>query len=280
MHDIGDGPSFPADFSTADDLLWQARADRLRDHGRIRIKRSGLVGPLVEMTFARRALPDAYSLVHFEPALVPQIDQALEDGAISGAADKDIAGIFPLSQHDPDGPDQSLWEQWAKHAENAAVANGIERGLAQGLVGAIIELQMNVYNHSGSAESGLIAYGVRPGSLEFVVADAGRGVLASLRENPEFSGLTDHGEALRVAMSDGASRFGRTTGRGYGISQLFRALARDYGELRFSSGDHTLTLWGDGPSLTGQFKIAHKAHLAGFCVSVSVQAPNRSTGGR
>jgi hypothetical protein len=135
-------------------------------------------------------------------------------------------------------------------------------------MGALGELLDNVFEHSGRPESGVVVYAANNGAFEFVVADAGRGVLASLRENPEFSRLPDSGAALRVAVSDGASRHARSTGHGYGIGQLFRALAHDAAELRFRSGDHALRLWGDAPSLTGQVELAQKAWLDGLTITV------------
>ena len=145
------------------------------------------------------------------------------------------------------------------------------------MIGALGELLDNVFEHSNRPESGVVAYGASEGAFEFVVADAGRGVLASLRENPEFGGLSDSGMALRVAASDGASRHARSSGHGYGIGQLFRALAHDAAELRFRSGDHALRLWGDAPSLIGQVALAQKAWLDGLAVSVRC-APNTPHG--
>ena len=120
-----------------------------------------------------------------------------------------------------------------------------------------------------------MAYAASNGAFEFVVADSGMGVLASLRQNPEFGELTDSGEALRVAASDGASRHGRASGRGYGVGQVFRALAHDWAELRFRSGDHALRLRGDAPSLSGQYEVAQKGWLSGLIVTVRC-APGRS----
>jgi hypothetical protein len=259
-----------ATFETADDLLWQAATGRLVQLSPFTINRSGLIGPLIELAIARMMAPDAYKGMIVEPPIFQQIEQALADGVISGAGARDRAGIFPLSRFDasPNGTDNILWHQWVKHAENAAVAAGLARGLVVGLMGALGELQDNVFEHSGLPASGLIAYGASHGAFEFVVADAGRGILASLRENPEFEGLADSGAALRVAVSDGASRHARTTGHGYGIGQLFRALAHHAAELRFRSGDHALRLWGDAPSLTGHVELAQKAWLQGLTITV------------
>jgi hypothetical protein len=258
-----------ATFEATDDLLWQAVAGRLPQLPPLILGRSGLIGPLVELAIARMATPDAYRRVTVEPPIFHQIERALADGAISGAGACDRAGVFPLSQFDPSaGSDNTLWDQWAKHAENAAVSAGLAKSLAAGLMGALGELQDNVFEHSGRPVTGLVAYGAGNSAFEFVVADAGRGVLASLRENPEFEHLADSGAALRVAASDGASRYARSTGHGYGIGQLFRALAHHTAGLRFRSGDHALRLWGDAPSLAGQVELAQKAWLDGLTITI------------
>ncbi len=268
-----------ASFEAADDLLWQAVAGRLQTLGAVTLGRSGRIGPLVELAMAMIALPNAYRDVAVEPPVFHQLISALRDGTISGAGARDCAGVFPLSRFDPDGdgPKGSVWDQWAKHAENAAVGRGLSRGLAVGLMGALGELLDNIFEHSGRPESGVVAYAASDGAFEFVVADAGRGVLASLRENPEFAGLSDSGTALRVAASDGASRYARSSGHGYGIGQLFRSLAHDAAELRFRSGDHALRIWGDAPSLTGHVEVAQKAWLDGLVVSMrcAPEAPHR-----
>jgi hypothetical protein len=264
-----------ATFDVADDLLWQARAGRLADRGAISVGRSGQIGPLVEIAFAVQADPAAYVSVSVKPPFFRQVLQGIA-GHISGFGARDTAGVFPLARLDPTG-DDSRWQQWASHAENAAVSAGLARSLVSGLIGALGELQENVYQHSGRHETGLVAYAATSESFEFVIADAGIGVLASLHQNPEFAHLKDAGEALRVAVSDGVSRHGRASGRGYGIGQLFRALAHDAAELRFRSGDHALRLWGDAPSLSGHFNVAQKARLDGLIVTVRC-APHRNNG--
>jgi hypothetical protein len=264
-----------ASFDATDDLLWQAVAGRLPTMGAVLLGRSGQIGPLVELAMAAAAWPAAYSAVEVAPPMFHQITRAIREGAISGSGARDRVGVFPLSRFDPDGDgcERLIWDQWAKHAENAAVVAGLGRGLATGLMGAVGELLDNVFEHSDRPETGLVAYAASDGAFEFVVADAGRGVLDSLRENTEFANLKDSGAALRVAVSDGASRHSRNSGHGYGIGQLFRALAHDSSELRFRSGDHALRLWGDAPSLTGQVELAQKAWLDGLAISVRC-APN------
>lgn len=267
-----------ADFEATDDLLWQAVAGRLANVGRVTLCRSGRIGPLVELAIAAAALPEGYRAIVVEPPVYHRIVGALSDGVISGAGIRDRAGAFPLSRFDTEdhGAGGLVWYQWAKHAENSAVDAGLPRELAAGLIGALGELLDNVFEHSGRPESGLVAYAASAATFEFVVADAGCGVLASLRENPDFAGLADSGVALQIAASDGASRHARSPGHGYGIGQLFRALAHDSAELRFRSGDYALRLWGDAPSLTGQVELAQKAWLNGLTISVRCAPQARS----
>lgn len=259
-----------ATFEVTDDLLWQAHAGRLPLLPPLTLAKSGVVGPLVELAIGRIAAPKAYRNIRIESPIFGQIESAIADGTISGADLFDRTGVFPLKRLNPtdsDGEDL-LWDQWAAHVENAAVAVGVPKGLAAGLMGALGELQDNVFEHSGLSESGLIAYGATTSAFEFVVGDAGRGVLASLRENPEFAHLSDCGAALRLAASDGPSRHASSSGHGYGIGQLFRALAHHAADLRFRSGDHALRIWGHAPSLTGQVELLQKAWLGGLTVTV------------
>lgn len=255
-------------FDNSDDLLWQAARGQLSGRGPIRVIRSGRIGPVVELMYARKAMPAEYAQVMVEMPFARFVDDAISSARISGGNHDDVAGVFPLGRHGAGTHAEDLWEQWALHAQNAAVTRGLNRSLVDGLIGALIELQDNVYQHSEAPETGLVAYAVGPGTFEFVVADAGIGVLASLIKNPEFAGLRDSGEALKVAASDGASRYDRSTGHGFGIGQLFKALARDAGELRFRSGDHVMPIRGDRPSLTGKVDTVQKAWLDGLIVSV------------
>jgi len=267
------------DFGAADDLLWQAVEGQLCSIGPIRILRSGRIAPLIEVTMGARTHPDSYSKVSFDAPFARLALAGLEHGTISGAEFGARMGVFPLRRHDPDADDHSAWDLWASRAEQAATSAGLARGHGAAILGALGELQDNVYRHSGRAETGVAAYAATAGAFEFVLADAGIGVLASLRENPDFADLTDAGQALRAAASDGASRLGRASGHGYGIGQVFRALAGLHGELRFRSDDHVLTIIGDSPNLMGQVEIAQKARLSGLIISVRCQAWDRTNQG-
>jgi hypothetical protein len=57
---------------------------------------------------------------------------------------------------------------------------------AMGIAGALGEMVDNVVQHAGlgAAPRGIIGYEVSEAALSFAVADLGRGVLSSLRDNP------------------------------------------------------------------------------------------------
>lgn len=98
---------------------------------------------------------------------------------------------------------------------------------AEALTGALREMADNVAQHSGLDSScpapGLIGYYVNDGHVAFSIGDSGRGVLASLIENPAWANLPNSVEALLAVINDHASRrpYG---GHGEGFKQVFRSL--------------------------------------------------------
>lgn len=128
-------------------------------------------------------------------------------------------------------------------------------------------MQDNSYQHSGAAETGLVAYAVTDRSFEFVVADRGMGVLETLRQNPDYAHLPDAGAALTEAIRPGVSRFPAACGRGLGFIQLCKSMVTDRVELRFRSGDHVLTLRPTDDPLDGHQRLSHTSALAGLTIS-------------
>lgn len=150
--------------------------------------------------------------------------------------------------------------------QKAMLSAGFARAFANGLVGAIGEMESNVHEHSHAVDSGLIGYRVAADAVECIVADAGIGVLGSLQRGA-FPSLADSGEALKIALTDGRSRYGVGKGRGYGFRELFRALSSHNGSLRFRSDDQLLTIRGDSPTLS-RARLQQRAPVSGFSVSV------------
>ncbi len=166
--------------------------------------------------------------------------------------------------------DDTSWTEFCFAAQHAASAVGFLKAIAAQLVGAMGEMESNIYEHSQASGTGVIAFNAVPGAFEFVVADCGIGVLQSLKSCSEYAELADHGEALRLTLTDGVSRYGAGSERGHGFRPLFTGLANLNGALRFRSGDHALTINGQG---TGDLpaKLAKKTNLNGFFASVDCQ---------
>jgi len=262
-----------ADFAAADDLLAAAERGVLDKLGALRFMPSGRIGPLAEMLMAKKVWPSEMRDVSFSMPFARAIGRAIHRLKISGTGYQSRAGVFPLALLVSDQTDTSQWELWCMRAEQAAVAISFPKALASAMIGAMIELQENVHLHSGKPDTGFVAYAASNTHFEVVVADSGIGVLASLRENNEHGGLKDAGAALRVAISDGNSRLGCEGGHGYGMGQMFRALANYDGELRFRSDDYALIVRGHSPSLSGSVELRHKASLPGLTISVRCPAP-------
>jgi hypothetical protein len=129
----------------------------------------------------------------------------------------------------------------------------------------------NGFEHSDRPQSSFVGYRWCSGEFEYVAADRGIGVLATLRQHPDYSDIHDMGTALRTALADGESRFGRQGTRGYGFHQVFLSLAQLNGFLRFRSGDQRLEIQGLGPDLAAA-RIAQAATYQGFLASIVCHA--------
>jgi anti-sigma regulatory factor (Ser/Thr protein kinase) len=155
-------------------------------------------------------------------------------------------------------------------ARIAAETVGLTTPVAQSLAAALREMESNIIEHSGAAESGILAFQARPTSFEFVAADTGAGILATLREDEEFSELTDHGLAMHAALQEQVSRYGRASGHGNGFRDLFLGLAHLNSDLRFRSGDHALLINGPQPELKTA-RLAQKTPFKGFLAAIRCQ---------
>lgn len=146
---------------------------------------------------------------------------------------------------------------------------GFSKEVSHALGGALWEMIDNVLQHSkqtaGTLPSSVMAFDVREQEFSFVVADVGRGVVASLHENESWRGVTDYSEALRVIVEDHASR--RPSGDpGLGFKRTIDALA-DVGRLRVRSGDAYVSVEGSHASRVAA--IGTRPMLAGVQVSVT-----------
>jgi len=181
-------------------------------------------------------------------------------------------GFLRLRAEVPTSDEQEL--AFGLAAQKAAVASGLPTSLAPLLIGALNEMQSNVYEHSGRPASGVAAYRGSRGCFEFVVSDGGIGVLASLASCPDYADVIDQSEALRLMLTDGVSRYGKDAKRGTGFRLLFSGLANLGSNLRFRSGNQALTIRGSNPS-TLPWKVLEKPQISGFSAAVSCSVQSR-----
>jgi anti-sigma regulatory factor (Ser/Thr protein kinase) len=125
--------------------------------------------------------------------------------------------------------------------------SGFPTRLARGLTGAVAEMVDNVWHHSETEKSGVLAYQVRRRKFRFSVADFGIGVLASLSKNPRYSWLRSSMDAIQQAIQPGVSS---DDGGGMGFPSLFHSLADLWGSVRVRSGEAALLMDRSGDDRT------------------------------
>lgn len=138
--------------------------------------------------------------------------------------------------------DQTKYTSLSQRARAAAEHAGFHKTQSRQIIAAMLELYSNVIEHSSSPETGYISYYGYEGVFEFSVADRGVGLLKSLRTNPKYSGLTDAGTALELALREGVSRHPDAPDRGRGFRPIFVGLANISRHIRFRSDDHICEL--------------------------------------
>lgn len=171
--------------------------------------------------------------------------------------------VFDPSSND-DTPTRTSFYMAARVSAGAV---GFSTLVSQSLAAAMREMESNIHEHSGKAGTGILAFHAASTHFEFVAADSGNGVLATLRTAPEFRTLTDHGRAMHAAMQEGVSKYGRAANRGNGFRDLFIGLANLNADLRFRSGDHALSIGGTNPELK-MARLDQKPNFQGFLASV------------
>ena len=147
---------------------------------------------------------------------------------------------------------------------------GMTARRARSISAGFAEMADNVVQHAklGAGQKAVVAYAVSTSFFEFAVGDVGRGVMASLRDNPAHRAIGSETQALVAAVTEGASR--RPGAAGTGFSELVRAFADIQSDLSFRSGDGRLHVDGTG-SGDRVIRATNCLKLQGFCVSVHGQ---------
>jgi anti-sigma regulatory factor (Ser/Thr protein kinase) len=111
----------------------------------------------------------------------------------------------------------------------------VERRALHGLEWALNEIADNVFQHAEAPDGGLLAVTVagRRRRVQFVVADSGRGIPASIRTG--HAGLDTDVKALRHAIRQGVTR-DRRIGAGNGLAGALRIATAAKGRFSLFSG--------------------------------------------
>ena len=256
-------------FAALDGLAFAAARNRLGALPAGTVYAGRALGPFLELSQLAGAglLPRPGDAPWLAPGSLHAFDAALRSGRKQWICpDGASAGFFRMGAEWSE--DNTPWIGFQLAAQKAAAAMGFHRRTAAQFVAALGEMFSNVHEHSGAPSSGIAAFVGGRDAFEFAVADSGIGVRDSLRSCKNYADLTDDGKALRLALTDGVSRFGSQSGRGKGFRPIFVGLANLSGALRFRSGDHALVI--DGQKIGNMSAVtAQKVHLPGFLASVS-----------
>jgi len=164
------------------------------------------------------------------------------------------------------GITDEAWKHFEIRFDRSAQSVGFSRKTAHRLQAALHEMAENALIHAETSVDILVGYAIEENTALFSVADVGIGVLASLRTHPAYQYIELHKDAIRAALYDGTTRFGPNS-RGTGFRQIFKALAAQWGYLRFRSGNGCVTLNGTGLN-ADQGEETFPPPLPGFQVTV------------
>lgn len=213
----------------------------------------------------------AISAVRRWAAGARRLARAIE--CVAGGAHSETARhAVPTSEIEPIGVDADEIPFLCERFKRSLVEHGgYSTSLANGVSGALGEMTDNVLRHStereGTPAPGIVGFAVNGPEFEFVVADVGRGALASLRSISAWDGLADARAALDAIVTRGATRRSGEI-RGGGFRDLFAALVDLAGEVRLRSDDAAITLDGRG-DVTRRIKVhATVPPLEGFQIFV------------
>jgi hypothetical protein len=256
-------------FEILDDLALAAVRNRGDPVNHLRAYRVNRLGPLLELLALSRS---AILPLDVLPTCAARQTMARALGIRQVSSGEHSIGQetrvgFILTNRDPHADDQTHWVAFCRKAQEVAELS-LPKSVAQGMVGAMREIEENIHVHSERSFDGVVGYRGTGNEFEFAVADSGIGLLNSLKKSSDYAQLADSGSAIKIALADGHSRLRHLNpGRGYGFHDLFVGLANLNGELRFRSGDHALVINGASPSLMTA-RLSQKVDIGGFLVSI------------
>jgi hypothetical protein len=166
------------------------------------------------------------------------------------------------------------WENFLGRFERGAWIQGFNRKSAANLQSALHEMASNAVIHAFAPFGALVGYHLSDGIAEFSVADVGIGIRKSLQSVAKFQNLANDIDAIHTALRPGVTRF--STG-GFGFNSLFKALAKQWGFLRFRSGGGCVSMHGLDVAVD-RASYSFPPNLPGFQVSISCRIRGPSPG--
>ena len=162
------------------------------------------------------------------------------------------------------------WQCFLTRFDRSAREVGFSARESAKLLSALAEMSENALLHSESPVTPLVGYMADAGSAQFSVVDVGIGVRTSLNRNPIYQDLEDDVVAIQRSLRPGVTS--RTDGRGgFGFQSVFKALAEQWGELRFRSGNGCIAMSGREADADHCVR-SYPPPLPGFQVSVCCRA--------
>lgn len=160
--------------------------------------------------------------------------------------------------------DDVLWTGFLMRVSAAIKLGGFDERAKKAIMATFGEFRSNVFEHANVKGAALAVFHANRSEFEIAVADQGQGVLASIRKNQNYKTLTDAGHALKLAVTDGVSRYDDPQ-RGHGFTHLFKGLANRFNHIRLRSDDHALEVF-RGNEATPRERISQKAGIPGLFV--------------
>lgn len=234
------------------------------------------IGPLVEYAFHDYESAAGRLASHADAQAVRALSDTVSRPGLSASSSNWSLHALPAMEFSRtpqvvNEVEDARWAAFCRRLMDAGLKAGLPRNLSQALAGTFEEMTSNLLEHSERPDSGVVGYQWREEEFEYVVADAGIGVLESLRQHTDYSWLLDSGQALEVAVCDGESRHGKDAHRGTGFHMLLYNIATRNSYVRFRSGDHSYTI--DGTQTPPLKKTQSCAPFQGFLISIISRTP-------
>lgn len=231
-----DSQSLSLDFDILSDLAIGIEQNRI-DFEKLPLLHAKKLGPLAEAISLASMWPQK-KISKFSWLQAGIFDDLIRD-IESGKPNTQRTGVATGWIANDEFFNDTNWTGFLIRVSSAIGANGFGKRAKQAIMATFGEFRSNVIEHAASKNGALAAFHANDTLLEIVVADHGRGVLRSIRENSKYANLTDAGRALKLTVTDGVSRHDDPE-RGYGYSHLFKGLANRFDHIRLRSADHAL----------------------------------------